>query len=108
MLKVSGEFDHCNLKIVKVYINSEVYPYEKFHPNFADNTTSMLYKLYVDFQTPYYRKIGGEPLLSKSGFQKLAPINVVDLSRQDDDIEVPVVNLKILFEMVKQIPTKIT
>lgn len=67
---------------------------------------SVLYKSSADFQTFYYGKIGGEPLSSKNDFQELAPIIVMDLSRQNDAVKISVVDLKIEFEMIKQTPTK--
>ena len=46
----AGRFDHCQLKNLKVHLNSEVFPYEDFRADFVKNTTSLLYKAYTDFQ----------------------------------------------------------
>jgi len=35
----SGWFNHCQLKNLEVYLNSEVYPHEDFHAGFKKNTT---------------------------------------------------------------------
>lgn len=80
LLQASGEFEHCDVENIRVNLNFEVYPYEDFRANFMDNLTSMQYKPYTDYHTSYYGKINGKSLLSKSNFQKPAPIIVVDLS----------------------------
>ncbi|XP_060881814.1 uncharacterized protein LOC132953354 [Metopolophium dirhodum] len=46
----AGRFDYCRLKNLKVYLNSEAYPYEDFRADFQNKQTSILYKAYTDFQ----------------------------------------------------------
>lgn len=104
LLKQSGKFDHCNLKNLKVHLNSEVYPYEDFRADFNNNMISVLYKAYTDFQKLYYEKDYCQPLLTKSGFQKLVPIIVVDLSHQNDNIKSSTVDLRIEFETTEAVP----
>ncbi|XP_050063263.1 uncharacterized protein LOC126552595 [Aphis gossypii] len=68
----AGRFDHCQLKNLKVhlnYLNSEVFPYEDFRADFKNNTISLLYKAYTDFQKSYYERVYSEPLLSKMFFK---------------------------------------
>lgn len=106
LLKPSGRFDHCNLKNLKVHLNSEVYPYEDFRINFAKNNIAVLYKAYTDFQKSYYGREYCEPLLSRENFQKLAPIIVVDLSYQNDAVKSSTVDLRVEFETETAIPAK--
>ncbi|KAL4105018.1 hypothetical protein QTP88_020293 [Uroleucon formosanum] len=102
----AGRFDHCQLKNLKVHLNSEVYPYEDFRADFKNNTTSILYKAYTDFQKSYYERDYSEPLLSKHIFQNYVPIVVVDLSRQNDNVKSSTVDLRIEFETDTVIPEK--
>ncbi|KAL4090134.1 hypothetical protein QTP88_025033 [Uroleucon formosanum] len=102
----AGRFDHCQLKNLKVHLNSEVYPYEDFRADFKNNTTSLLYKAYTDFQKSYYERDYSEPLLSKHIFQNYVPIVVVDLSRQNDNVKSSTVDLRIEFETDTVIPEK--
>ncbi|XP_060874004.1 uncharacterized protein LOC132947789 [Metopolophium dirhodum] len=104
----AGRFDHCQLKNLKVHLNSEVYPYEDFRADFKNNTTSILYKAYADFQKSYYEKEYSEPLLSKHIFQNYSPIIVVDLSCQNDNVKSSTVDLRIEFETDTVIPEKTT
>lgn len=50
----AGRFDHCQLKNLKVHLNSEVYPYEDFRADFKNNTTSLLEKCNFFFLTRKY------------------------------------------------------
>ncbi|KAL4082997.1 hypothetical protein QTP88_028327 [Uroleucon formosanum] len=102
----AGRFDHCQLKNLKVHLNSEVYPYEDFRADFKNNTTSILYKAYTDFQKSYYEREYCEPLLSKHIFQNYVPIVVVDLSRQNDNVKSSTVDLRIEFETNTVLPEK--
>ncbi|KAL4135581.1 hypothetical protein QTP88_007181 [Uroleucon formosanum] len=86
----AGRFDHCQLKNLKVHLNSEV----------------ILYKAYTDFQKSYYERDYSEPLLSKHIFQNYVPIVVVDLSRQNDNVKSSTVDLRIEFETDTVIPEK--
>ncbi|KAL4088846.1 hypothetical protein QTP88_023930 [Uroleucon formosanum] len=102
----AGRFDHCQLKNLKVHLNSEVYPYEDFRADFKNNTTSILYKAYTDFQKSYYEREYCKPLLSKHIFQNYVPIVVVDLSRQNDNVKSSTVDLRIEFETDTVLPEK--
>ncbi|KAL4083083.1 hypothetical protein QTP88_028413 [Uroleucon formosanum] len=102
----AGRFDHCQLKNLKVHLNSEVYPYEDFRADFKNNTTSILHKAYTDFQKSYYERDYSEPLLSKHIFQNYVLIVVVDLSRQNDNVKSSTVDLRIEFETDTVIPEK--
>ncbi|XP_050066081.1 uncharacterized protein LOC126555167 [Aphis gossypii] len=102
----AGCVDHCQLKNLKVHLNSEVFPYEGFRADFKNNTISLLYKAYTDFQKPYYERDYSEPLLSKNVFQTYVPIVVVDLSHQNDNVKVSTIDLRVEFETDTVIPEK--
>jgi len=106
ILNQSGCFDSCNLKNLKVHLNNEVYPYEDFRSYFKDKNTSVLFKMYTDFQKSYYDKESSASLLSKIDFIKHAPIVVVDLSRQNDNVKISTVDLRIEFETDDAVPEK--
>jgi len=106
LLKHSGQFDSCNLKNLKIHLNSEVYPYEDFQADFSEKLTAILYKSYTDFQKSYYDQDGYAPLLSKHIFQTISPIIVVDLSHQNDNVKSSTVDMRIEFETTQAIPEK--
>ncbi|XP_025405028.1 uncharacterized protein LOC112679450 [Sipha flava] len=102
----SSRFDSCNLKNLKVHLNSEVYPYEDFRADFTNKFTALLYKAYTDFQKSYYDRDNSLPILSKKDFQDFVPIVVVDLSRQNDNVKSSTVDLRIEFETTADVPAK--
>jgi hypothetical protein len=106
LLKHSGQFDSCNLKNLKIHLNSEVYPYEDFQADFSEKLTTVLYKSYTDFQKSYYERDYCAPLLSKYIFDLISPIFVVDLSRQNDNVKSSTVDMRIEFETTQTIPDK--
>jgi hypothetical protein len=106
LFKQSGRFDCCNLKNLKVHLNSEVFPYEDFHADFSDKLTAVLYKSYTDFQKSYYERDYCVPLLSKNVFESISPVIVVDLSRQNDNVKTSTVDMRIEFETTQAIPEK--
>lgn len=106
LLKHAGQFDHCKLKNLKVYLNSEVYPHEDFRADFTTNTTAVLYKAYTDFQKSYYGKDPCEPLLTQTDYRKYTPIVVMDLSRQNDNVKSSTCDLRVEFETAEAIPEK--
>ncbi|XP_051176795.1 uncharacterized protein LOC127291637 [Leptopilina boulardi] len=49
-------FDHCNITNVKLFLNSQYYPYGNLNLNFDQNQYALLYEMYSNFQTSYYGK----------------------------------------------------
>lgn len=99
-----SQFDHCHLRSVRVYLNSTYFPYENLNANFANNKIALLYEQYVKFQQSYYGR-RSEPLLSEKQFKDLAPLFVVDCSRQPDNLKAgPVVDVRVEIESDSDIP----
>ncbi|XP_022182606.1 uncharacterized protein LOC111042338 [Myzus persicae] len=104
MSKPMSCFDHCKIKNVKVYLNSEVFPYEDFQSDFTKNKMATLYHAYAEFQKSYYARDNVTPLLTRSDFKKLSPIIVVDMSRQNDNVKTSTVDLRIEMETEEAFP----
>ncbi|KAL4142036.1 hypothetical protein QTP88_004568 [Uroleucon formosanum] len=98
MNKAMSCFDHCKIKNLKVYLNSEVFPYEDFQSDFTKNKMATLYHAYAEFQKSYYGRDNVTPLLTRSDFKKLSPIIVIDMSRQNDNVKTSTVDLRIEME----------
>jgi len=73
----ASHFDHCHLQNVKVYLNSQCYPYGNLNLNFGNAQLALLYEMYAHFQTSYYDKEAG-PLLSCAEFRDHSPLIVID------------------------------
>ncbi|XP_060878305.1 uncharacterized protein LOC132950764 [Metopolophium dirhodum] len=102
--KSMSYFDHCKIKNLKVYLNSEVFPYEDFQSDFNKNKMATLYRAYAEFQKSYYGHDDVTPLLNRSEFKNLSPIIVVDMSRQNDNVKMATVDLRIELEADEAFP----
>lgn len=104
--KDMSQFDHCNLRDVKVYLNSSYFPYESFNVNFPNSKFALIYEQYVKFQQSYYGR-RSEPLLTASEFKEKAPLFVIDCSRQSENLKSgPVVSVRVELECNSEIPDR--
>lgn len=95
-----SRFDHCNLSDLKVYLNSECYPYESLNVNFGNDQFVLLYDMYVRFQQTYYHdrpSFCASPLLTYNEYKNQAPIIVIDCSRQNETLKKSIVDIRIEF-----------
>lgn len=104
--KDSMAFDHCNLTEVKLYLNSECYPYENTSVNFEQGKTSLLYHAYSKFQESYYhdRTDQSDPLVTIERFNTTYPLCVFDCSRQNEAIKNSLVDIRLDIETSVNIP----
>lgn len=102
-------FDHCNISDIKVYLNSICYPYENLNIDFDKQQYAVLYDMYAKFQETYYHdKLYSSALLSLSNFKTIAPLIVIDCSRQNESLKKSVVDLRIEMQTKKNIPAQTT
>ncbi|EZA62848.1 Ubiquitin carboxyl-terminal hydrolase [Ooceraea biroi] len=52
--KDASLFDECDLSNVKLFLNSEFYPYDDNHLDFTKNRYAVLYDMYARFRRAYY------------------------------------------------------
>lgn len=78
----ASHFDHCDINDVKLFLNSEVYPYDQLNIKFDINRYDFLYNMYANFQKSYMHQERSEPLFDRKEFKEIAPLTVLDLSRQ--------------------------
>lgn len=105
--KNMSEYDHCNIKNIRVYLNTERYPYDNLNIDFDNNHYATLYDMYSRFQSTYYNK-RNEPLLSLNDFKTKAPLIVVNCSNQKDYIQANAVVFRLEFETVTNVAANTT
>lgn len=106
-----SRFDHCNLSDLKVFLNSESYPYENLNVNFTNNQYAVLYDMYCRFQETYYHDRAAHntyPLLTYEEYKNNAPIMVIDCSRQNEKLKNSIVDIRIEFQTRTNIPANTT
>jgi len=102
--KDPSRFDHCHLTDLKVYLNSECYPYEDMNLEFDRNRYGIAYDAYTNFRNSYYNYTSTEPLLSWEEFKSKAAIFVIDTRYQDDSLKSSSVDVRIEMKTSKNIP----
>lgn len=93
-------FTHANVSDIRLFLNSSVYPYERWNLNFNNKLYAPAYYAYERFQTSYYNRTA-EPLMDYGEFLN-NPIFVIDCSHQADALKTSTVDIKIEFETREQ------
>lgn len=88
-------FDHGNISDVRLYLNSEVFPYASMHSEFAKNQYLTQYAMYARFQSTFLNTDSTEPLLSYKTFKEKAPLVVIDCSKSNESLKSGPVDVRI-------------
>lgn len=103
--KDCSEFDHCNITNLRLYLNSECYPYHDMNLDFGNSRFATLYEMYSKFQNSYYEK-DNYLLLKRKDFLKHAPIFIIDCSHQPEEVVNGAVNIRIEIQASSNIPAQ--
>ncbi|XP_024867173.1 uncharacterized protein LOC112451645 [Temnothorax curvispinosus] len=104
----ASRFDHCALANVKLYLNSEFYPYDDVNVDFESDKFAVLYEMYAKFRGAYYGDSRDDALFSPREFARVAPLAVIDCSRQNESVKSATVDVRIEFENKENVPPKTT
>lgn len=102
-----SRFNHCELNDLKVYLNSECYPYENLNVNFTNLQCAVLYDMYARFQESFYHdrpSCCATPMLTFEEFRLNAPIVVIDCSHQNETLKKGVIDIRIEFKTRQNVP----
>ena len=102
-VKNASHFDHCNIRDIKLFLNSQSYPYGNLNLDISRNQYALLYDMYANFQTSYYGK-ESEPMLNKLNFLRYAPLIVIDCSKQNESLKSGPVDIRLEFESADNFP----
>ncbi|XP_071578901.1 uncharacterized protein [Temnothorax nylanderi] len=108
LLKHASEFDDGNLTNVKLYLNSDFYPYDDINLDFEKRRTATLYEMYVKFRKSYYGCERESALLTMEEFDKWGPFVVIDCSRQNESVKSATVDVRIEFDCKRNIDSNTT
>ena len=93
---------------MKLYLNSEFYPYDDVNANFEDDKFAVLYEMYAKFRGAYYWDSRDHALFSVREFTRVAPLVVIDCSHQNESVKSATVDVRIEFECKENVPQKTT
>ena len=96
-------FDACKLTNVKLYLNSQYFPYDNIHGD-----QSIFYDMLARFQSSYYAEESSFPTVTLEKFKNTTPLYVIDCSKQNDSIKSGPVDIRLEFEASQNFPAKTT
>lgn len=106
-----SRFDHCQLSNLKLFLNSECYPYDNLNTNFEQNQYAVLYEMYCRFQEAFYHdrpEHNASPILTYSEFKNISPLVVIDCSHQNETLKKGIIDIRIEFQTRINIPAQTT
>ncbi|XP_011647396.1 uncharacterized protein LOC105433685 [Pogonomyrmex barbatus] len=103
-----SKFDVCKLTNVKLYLNSEFYPYDDMNLHFKRNKFAVLYDMYLKFRKAYYGCETCELFMTVTRFLQYGPLVVTDCSRQNESIKSATVDVRVEFECKENVPANTT
>jgi len=88
-------FDTCKLTNMKLYLNSEFYPYDDLNLVFDKCRAAILYDIYLRFRRFYYQipRKKNEPSFQLHSFLKGFTLVIIDCSRQNRSVKNDTVNI---------------
>ena len=101
-------FDDCNLINVKLYLNSECYPYDDLNLDFRKSRYAILFDMYQRFRKSYYGRDCYDTLLNVTTFLERGPFVVIDCSRQNESIKNGPIDVRIEFDCKENVPASST
>lgn len=104
---IAAEFDAINLTEARVYLNNEVYPAESQACDFSSMKAAIAYNDFKALRNTYYEGSGKNETLQPSyGYKRWMknPVFVFDLSRQDENVNVASVDVRIEFQTKNNVP----
>ncbi|EZA50552.1 hypothetical protein X777_10903, partial [Ooceraea biroi] len=97
-------FNDCKLINVKLYLNSECYPYDDMNLDFDRGRSAILYEMYSRFRNAYYRCDYDETVLTTINFLIRGPFVVIDCSRQNESVKSATVDVRLEFDCKEKLP----
>lgn len=101
-------FDHCEVSDVKLFLNSESYPYDSMNLNFERNSYVQAYLNFINFQDSYYPGQRKQTSWSYENFKRQAALFVIDCSRQNESIKSSMVDVRLEFSSRANFPPNTT
>ena len=89
-------FDHCHLRNCRLYLNSEVYPYEGLNLDFDKDKYSIAYKMMQHCRKSLSERDGAA--ISREDFKGKMPLICFDVSHFDAHVKNAITDVKVHLE----------
>lgn len=98
--KNATDFTAADISDIRLYLNSTVFPYERWNLDFSKRLCAGAYYSYENFQSSYYGRETADPMLSFSEYLN-KPIFIIDCNHQPEAIKSSTVDVKLEFQTRK-------
>jgi hypothetical protein len=93
----ASQFIDADISDIRLYLNSTVFPYERWNLDFKKKLYGPAYFTYENFQNSYYGREGAHPLCDYEEYLT-SPIFIIDCSHQPEAIKSSTVDVKLEFQ----------
>ncbi|XP_011858301.1 PREDICTED: uncharacterized protein LOC105555870 [Vollenhovia emeryi] len=103
-----SQFNHCKLSNVKLYLNSECYPYDDMNLDFDKSKWSSLYDAFSRFRKSYWGNDDLASGLTVDNFLEYGRFVAIDCSRQNESVKSATVDVRLEFECKENVHANTT
>lgn len=97
-------FDHVNVTNVKLFLNSESFPYTNLNLDFENSKYGAAYELFRNFQASYYARERPSPNVDYSDFKEKFTVFVIDCSKQNERLKIATTDIRLEVQTSAAIP----
>ena len=98
--KHATQFTKADISDIRVFLNSTVFPYERWNLDFAKKLYAAAYYTYENFQSSYYGREMVDPMMNYGEYET-NPVFIIDCSHQPEAIKSSTVDVKLEFQTRK-------
>lgn len=103
----ASRFNHLKITGIRLYLNSNVYPYHMHDVDIKNGRFAELYQAYVDIQSSYYNGLETKnPFGNSYGKFQVDTLFAFDTSRSDESLESGAVDIKLEIKASENIADK--
>lgn len=92
----SSTFDHSSIRNIKLYLNSDCYPYSAMNLDMKNKRYVVAYRMYANFQNSYYDR-PNQPLMDYNQFMDCT-LYVIDCSYNNNEMASSAIDVKLEME----------
>ncbi len=104
MKMINSHFDHIKLKDIKLFLNSEYYPYCGLDLDFNKHRVAFLFQMLYNFRLSYYGASMRDTFINRDDFLTAFPLIVFDCSFQNERLKNASVDMRLEIETAEAVP----
>lgn len=102
-VKNASQFDICDLNNIKLFLNSQYYPYGNLNLDVARGQFASIFNMFLNFQRAYYGR-ETEADITKFDFIEKYPIIIIDCAQQEESLKNTPIDVRLEFDARKNFP----